>query len=91
MVRVQLIFNELPFEPYGKFNKDLIRGIKEKVNNKEVGFTVVPTTEMVIDLSTFEGNYRFSEKQMEAICDCNMLYIIDTIIITSSNIELRIS
>ena len=91
MHKVQLVLLELPFEPYYEYDEKLILNIKEKVNNKEIMLPIIPTKDMKIDLSTFNINFDFTDKEMEAINDCNKLYDIDTIVVTSSNVEIWLS
>ena len=91
MYRIQLVFIELPFEPYSHFGEDIVMSIREKVNNQEILLPIIPTKEMQIDLSTFEEAFKFNEKEMEAIEDCNSIYNIDSLIITSGNVEIWIS
>jgi len=88
MHKVQLVFIELPFAPYYEYDEKLILNIKEKVNNKEIELPIIPTKEMKLDLSTFNSDFEFTEKEIEAIDDCNQLYDIDTIVVTSSNVEI---
>jgi hypothetical protein len=91
MYKAQLVFIELPFTPYYEYDEKLILDIKEKVNNKEITLPIIPTKDMQIDLSTFNIDFEFTEKQTEAIDDCNQLYDIDNIIVTSSNVEIWLS
>lgn len=91
MHKIQLVFLELPFTPYYEYDEKLILNIKEKVNNKEIKLPIIPTKEMKIDLSTFDSDFEFTEKQIEAIDDGNQLYDIDNIVVTSSNVEIWIS
>lgn len=91
MYKVQLVFIELPFAPYYEYDEELISSIEEKVNNKEITLPIIPTTEMQIDLSTFDTDFEFTEKEIEAINDCNQLYKINNIIVTSSNVKIWLS
>ena len=91
MYNIQLVFHEMPFDPYYRFDKELITGIFKKVNNKEITLPMIPTKEMAIDLSSFNSYFKFTKKEVEAIKDCNQIYEINNIIVTLSNIELWIS
>ena len=71
MYEFQLVFYEQLFEPYFYFDKELTLSIQRKINGLSIKMCIVPTVGMSINIAAFHEDYGFTEKELEALDDCN--------------------
>lgn len=89
-MKVEFYFPVNPITGYDKNDEvqEINKKIKEKVHNKIIEITCVPTKEMEVDISSFSEVFGFSKEEMEWINDFNEHHYIRYIFIKPTHLEL---